>query len=146
MNGYQRVEIIGNCGRDPEVKYGASGDAICSISVGCSEKWKNKAGEQQERTEWFNVTAFGKLGEIIGKYVRKGDPIFLSGTLRTEEYTDKEGVKKRSVKLIANEMRLLGGNRGSMPAQREEPKKEETRRQPPKEQAPPDDFDEDIPF
>lgn len=145
MNGYQRVEIIGNVGRDPEMKYGGSGDAICSVPVAVAEKWKDRAGEKRERTEWFNVTAFGKLAEIIGQYVKKGNPIFVAGAQRTEEYTDKEGVKRRATKLIASEMRLLGGRDGGQ-SQQEAPRQQAKAPEKPKD-APPPDYDfEDVPF
>jgi single-strand DNA-binding protein len=112
MNGYVHVSLIGNVGADPEVRYTGDGKAVASLRVAVNESWRDKnTGEKRERVEWVSVTAFGKLAEIIGEYVRKGSPIFITGKLRTEEYTDKEGVKRWSTKVMADEMRLLGGDR-----------------------------------
>ncbi|HJR14204.1 MAG TPA: single-stranded DNA-binding protein [Rhodanobacteraceae bacterium] len=116
MRGINKVIIVGNVGKDPEMRYSASGTAFCTISVATSEQWKDKqTGEKQERCEWHRVKFFGKLAEIAGEYLKKGSQVYVEGALRTDKYTDKEGVERYSTDIIANEMQMLGG-------QREEPR------------------------
>ena len=110
--GINKVILVGNLGNDPEVRYSQSGSAITTISVATSESWKDKNGEQQERTEWHRVKFFGRLAEIAGEYLKKGRQVYIEGSLRTEKYTDKSGVEKYSTDIIANEMQMLGGAGG----------------------------------
>ena len=107
--GINKVILVGNLGNDPEVRYSQSGSTITSISVATSESWKDKNGEMQERTEWHRVKFFGRLAEIAGEYLKKGRQVYIEGSLRTEKYTDKNGVEKYSTDIIANEMQMLGG-------------------------------------
>jgi len=101
---------IGRLGKDPEIRYTQSGSAVASLSIACGESWKDKTtGEKKESTEWVNLTAFGKLAEIIGEYLKKGNQIYVSGKLKTEKYTDKSGVEKYSTKVIIDQMQMLGG-------------------------------------
>ena len=100
---------IGNLGRDPESRYTASGEAICNFSIACTETWKDKqTGEMQERTEWHRVKFFGRLAEIAGEYLKKGRQVYVEGSIRTDKYTDKEGIERYATDIIANEMQLLG--------------------------------------
>lgn len=108
--GINKVIIVGNLGNDPDVKYSQSGSAITTVSVATSESWKDKNGEQQERTEWHRVKFFGRLAEIAGEYLKKGRQVYIEGSLRTEKYTDKSGVEKYATDIIASEMQMLGGN------------------------------------
>ena len=110
--GINKVILVGNLGNDPEVRYSQSGAAIATLSVATSESWKDKNGEQQERTEWHRVKFFGKLAEIAGEYLKKGRQVYIEGSLRTEKYTDKAGVEKYSTDIIASEMQMLGGAGG----------------------------------
>ena len=110
--GINKVILVGNLGNDPETRYSQSGSAITTISVATSESWKDKNGEQQERTEWHRVKAFGRLAEIMGEYLKKGRQVYIEGSLRTEKYTDKNGVEKYATDIIADEMQMLGGNPG----------------------------------
>lgn len=110
--GVNKVILVGNLGNDPEVRYSQSGSAITTISVATSESWKDKNGEQQERTEWHRVKFFGRLAEIAGEYLKKGRQVYIEGSLRTEKYTDKSGVEKYSTDIIANEMQMLGSGMG----------------------------------
>ena len=110
--GINKVILVGNLGNDPEVRYSQSGSAITTISVATSESWKDKNGEQQERTEWHRVKFFGRLAEIAGEYLKKGRQVYIEGSLRTEKYTDKSGVEKYSTDIIANEMQMLGSGMG----------------------------------
>ncbi|MBW8368063.1 MAG: single-stranded DNA-binding protein [Arenimonas sp.] len=107
--GINKVILVGNLGNDPEVRYAQSGSAITTISVATSESWKDKDGNQQERTEWHRVKAFGRLAEIMGEYLKKGRQVYIEGSLRTEKYTDKNGVEKYATDIIADEMQMLGG-------------------------------------
>lgn len=110
--GINKVILVGNLGQDPETRYSQSGSAITTISVATSESWKDKNGEMQERTEWHRVKFFGRLAEIAGEYLKKGRQVYIEGSLRTEKYTDKQGVEKYATDIIANEMQMLGGNPG----------------------------------
>lgn len=108
--GVNKVILVGNLGADPEVKYTAGGMAIGTLSVATSESWKDKqSGEMQERTEWHRVKLFGRLAEIAGEYLKKGRQVYIEGSIRTEKYTDKEGVQRYSTDIIGNEMQMLGG-------------------------------------
>ena len=112
--GINKVIIVGNVGKDPETRYTTSGAAITTLSVATSEQWKDKqTGENQDRTEWHRVKFFGRLAEIAGEYLRKGSQVYIEGSLRTDKYTDKEGVERYSTDIIANEMQMLGGRPGS---------------------------------
>ena len=111
--GVNKVILVGNLGADPEVKYTAGGSAVCTLSVATSESWKDKqTGEQQERTEWHRVKMFGRLAEIAGEYLKKGRQVYIEGSIRTDKYTDKEGIQRYSTDIIGNEMQMLGGNEG----------------------------------
>lgn len=108
--GVNKVILVGNLGADPEVKYSAGGTAIGTLSVATSESWKDKqTGEMQERTEWHRVKLFGRLAEISGEYLKKGRQVYIEGSIRTDKYTDKEGVQRYSTDIIASEMQMLGG-------------------------------------
>lgn len=110
--GINKVILIGNLGADPETRYTPSGTAITTIRLATSESWKDKqTGETQERTEWHRVEFFGRLAEIAGEYLRKGRQVYIEGRLRTDEY-EKDGVKRWSTKIIADEMQMLGGREG----------------------------------
>ena len=108
--GVNKVILVGNLGADPETRYTASGSAICTIRIATSESWKDKqTGEQQERTEWHRIKFFGRLAEIAGEYLKKGRQVYVEGSLRTDKYTDKEGIERYTTDIIANEMQMLGG-------------------------------------
>lgn len=108
--GVNRCIIVGNLGADPETRYTTSGTAITSLRVATSEQWTDKqSGERQERTEWHRVKMFGRLAEIAGEYLTKGRQVYIEGSLRTEKYTDKEGVERYSTDIVASEMQMLGG-------------------------------------
>ncbi len=108
--GINKVILVGNLGNDPDVKYTQSGAAVTTISVATSESWKDKqTGQMQDRTEWHRVKFFGKLAEIAGEYLRKGSQVYVEGSLRTDKYTDKNGIERYTTDIIANEMQMLGG-------------------------------------
>ncbi|HRG14788.1 MAG TPA: single-stranded DNA-binding protein [Pseudomonadota bacterium] len=111
--GVNKVILVGNLGADPETRYTQGGGAITSIRIATSESWTDKqSGEKQERTEWHRIKFFGKLAEIAGEYLRKGSQVYVEGSLRTDKYTDKDGIERFSTDIIANEMQMLGGKPG----------------------------------
>ncbi len=113
MASVNKVIIIGNLGRDPELRYNPSGTAFCTISLATTRSWKNReSGEKQEETEWHRVVFNDKLAEIVGQYCKKGRPLYVEGRLRTRKWTDKEGKEVYTTEIIANEMQLLGGRDG----------------------------------
>ena len=111
MKGINKAIIVGTLGRDPEVRYAASGSAVCNLSVATSESWKDKnTGEKIEQTEWHRVVIYGKLAEIAGEYLRKGSKVYLEGSLTTRKWQDKEtGQDRYSTEIRASEMQMLDG-------------------------------------
>jgi single-strand DNA-binding protein len=158
--GINKVILVGNLGADPETRYTANGGAITTAKVATSESWKDKqTGQQQERTEWHRVKFFGRLGEIAGEYLRKGQQVYIEGSIRTDKYTDKEGIERYATDIIASEMQMLGGrgdgggargggSGGDTGERGERAPRGGGERPAPSRQAPPaDDFnDDDIPF
>jgi len=113
MRGVNKAIIVGNLGADPEVRTTQSGITVTSIKVATSEAWTDKqTGQKQERTEWHRIKFFGKLADIAGEYLKKGKQVYVEGSIRTEKYTDKEGVERYVTDIIANEMQMLGGADG----------------------------------
>ena len=160
--GINKVILIGNLGNDPDQKFTQSGMAVTRISLATTSVRKDRDGNSQERTEWHRVVFFGKLGEIAGEYLRKGSQVYVEGSLRTDKYTDKNGIERYTTDIIANEMQMLGGRGeggaggGGMGGERaprqQAPQRQDyaPRRQPAASAPPPpaaDDFvDDDIPF
>lgn len=112
MASVNKVFLIGNLGRDPEVRYLPSGDAVANISIATTETWKDKNGEKQEQTEWHRVAMFSKLAEIAGEYLKKGSQVYIEGRLQTRKWTDKEGQERSTTEIRADVMRMLGGRSG----------------------------------
>lgn len=123
QRGVNKVIIVGNIGKDPDIKFLPSGDQVASFSVATSEVWKDKqSGEQKEQVEWTNCVAFGALAKIIGEYLHKGSKVYLEGKLRTESY-EKDGEKRYITKVRVSELQMLGGAReGDEPQQKRESK------------------------
>lgn len=107
-NDLNQCQFIGRLGSDPESRFMPNGKAVTSFSIAVGSQWKDKSGEKQESTEWVNVTAFDKLGEICGEWLKKGSQVFISGKMKTDKY-EKDGVTKYSTKIIAQDMQMLGG-------------------------------------
>ena len=156
MASVNKVILIGNLGRDPEVRYAPSGAAICNVTIATSRQWKDKtSGERQEETEWHRISLFDRLAEIAGEYLKKGRPVYVEGRLKTRKWTDKDGVEKYTTEIVAAEMQLLGNREGmggggeeaeqrpraSAPAARPAPSKPAA-----KSSTGFDDMDDDIPF
>ena len=113
MASVNKVILIGNLGRDPEVRYAPSGSAICNATVATSRQWKDKtSGERQEETEWHRVVFYDRLAEIAGEYLKKGRPVYVEGRLKTRKWTDKEGVERYTTEIVADQMQLLGSREG----------------------------------
>ena len=107
-NGLNKAILIGNLGRDPEVRYTPSGLAVANFNIATSETWTNKEGEKETRTEWHRIVAFGKLGEICGEYLAKGKQIYIEGRIQTRDWEDKDGVKRYTTEIVASQMIMLG--------------------------------------
>lgn len=165
--GVNKVILVGTLGRDPETKYMPSGGAVTNISLATSDQWKDKnTGERQERTEWHRVVFFNKLAEISGQYLRKGQQVYVEGRLQTRKWQTQDGQDRYSTEIIADQMQMLGGGRGSnendsgdnfnaAPATQNKPSQSQnqssnTRSAPSQPPAAADqgfeDFDDDIPF
>lgn len=163
MASVNKVILVGNCGRDPEIRYLPSGQAVANVSLATSSKRKDKnTGETVEDTQWHRITFYDRLAEIAGEYVKKGRPIYVEGRLKYGKYTDKDGIEKNTVDIIATEMQLLGGREGMGGPSGDDEGGGGARRSPPAAQrtgapaaqrpaaAKPstgfDDMDDDIPF
>ncbi len=161
MASVNKVILIGNLGRDPEVRYATSGSAICNVTIATSRQWKDKtSGERQEETEWHRVVFYDRLAEIAGEYLKKGRPVYVEGRLKTRKWTDKDGVEKYTTEIVAAEMQLLGGRDGggggamgggdesAAQAPRSAPPARSTPAAKPAPKSPTgfDDMDDDIPF
>ncbi len=112
MASVNKVILIGNLGRDPEVRYLPDGGAVTNISIATTDTWKDKAGEKQEKTEWHRVVFFSKLAEIAGEYLKKGSQVYVEGRLQTRKWQDKDGQDKYSTEVVADRMQMLGSRSG----------------------------------
>ena len=159
MASVNKVILVGNLGRDPEIRYLPSGDPVANVTIATSSKYKSKTGEMVEETEWHRVTFFGKLAEIVGQYLKKGRSVYVEGRIKTRKYTDKDGVEKYATDIIANEMQMLGSREGmgepsgddegggySRPAAPARPAPAARPAAPAKPSSGFDDMDDDIPF
>ena len=111
--GINKAIIVGNCGRDPEIRHTAGGTAVVNLTVATSEQWRDKqTGEKKENTEWHSVVLFGKLGEIAGEYLKKGRTVYIEGRLQTRKWQDKDGNDRYTTEIVASDMQMLGGGEG----------------------------------
>ena len=135
--------LVGNLGKDPELRYTPSGTAVCTFSLATTDRFKNKQGEQQERTEWHNIVVWAGLAEICGKYLTKGKQIYIEGRIQNRSYDDRDGNKRYITEIVANEMQMLGraGDQGGgdRPSSRDDDPSQGS-------QEPPFNPDDDIPF
>ncbi len=151
--GVNKVILIGNLGKDPEVKYLPSGSAVCNVTLATSESWKDKeSGEKKDRTEWHNVVFFGKLAEIAGEYLKKGSQVYVEGSLRTRKWQDKEGKDRYTTEIVVSDMQMLGGRGGGGATASYDDEPAGARPAPARAKARPamdagsDSLDDDIPF
>ena len=107
--GLNKVQIIGNLGRDPELRFTQDGTPVANFTVAVNESWRSRGGEQRERTEWFRVVAWSNLAEIANQYLRRGRQVFIEGRLQTREWQDREGNDRTSTELVVRDMIMLGG-------------------------------------
>lgn len=117
--GVNKVILVGNLGRDPEVRYSPNGQAVANVTIATSDSWKDKtSGEKQERTEWHRIVFFGRLAEIAGEYLKKGAQIYVEGRLQTRKWQDKDGHDRYTTEIVASEMQMLGSRGGAgMPSE-----------------------------
>jgi len=108
MASINKVILIGNLGQDPELKYMPSGDAVCNFTIATTEVFKDREGNQQEKTEWHRIVAFRKLAEICGEYLKKGKQVYIEGKIQTRSWEDKDGVKRFTTEVVADTMKMLG--------------------------------------
>jgi single-strand DNA-binding protein len=113
MASVNKVIIVGNLGRDPEVRYTPNGSAVCNVSVATTRSWKNKeSGDKSEETEWHRVVFYDRLAEIAGEYLKKGRSVYVEGRLKTRKWQDKDGVEKYTTEIVATDMQMLGSREG----------------------------------
>ena len=113
MASINKVIIVGNLGKDPEMRSFPNGDQIANVSIATTDKWKDKtSGEMKEATEWHRINFNGRLAEIVGQYLKKGSQVYVEGSLRTRKWTDKDGVEKFTTEIRADQMQMLGGRQG----------------------------------
>jgi len=156
--GINKVILIGNLGKDPEVRYMPSGGAVANLTVATSESWKDKkTGENQDRTEWHRVVMFNRLGEIAGEYLKKGSKVYIEGKLQTRKWQNKDGQDQYTTEIVANEMQMLdsrgggsdfgGGSQGQGGGYQQKPQSSVPQQSAPQQNNSGfDDFDDDIPF
>ena len=114
MASLNKVILIGNLGRDPEVRYMPNGEAVVNFSIATSESWNDRqSGQRVERTEWHNITMYRRLAEIAGQYLKKGSQVYIEGRIQSRKYTDKDGIERTAYDIIGNEMKMLGSRNAS---------------------------------
>ena len=113
MASVNKVILVGNLGKDPEMRYLPSGDAVANFSIATTEKFKDKSGSMQEHTEWHRISFFGRQAEIAGEYLKKGSPVYVEGSIRTNKWKDKEGQDRYTTEIRGDRMQLLGSRGGS---------------------------------
>ena len=145
--GVNKVILIGNLGKDPEVRYMPNGNAVANITLATSESWKDKtSGEQQEKTEWHRVVMFRRLGEIAGEYLKKGSKVYIEGKLQTRKWQDNSGNDRYTTEIVADQMQMLDSRGGSSASFSGESKSAPAMAPAPAAAAAGGDFDDDIPF
>ena len=140
MASVNKVILVGNLGRDPEMRYLPSGEAVANLAIATTDKYKDKSGQTVETTEWHKVSFFSKTAEVCGEYLKKGSQVYVEGSIKTRKYTDKEGVEKYSTEIRGDRMQMLGGKQDN-----QKPAQHTASRAAMNAQAP-DGFDETIPF
>ena len=138
MRGVNKVILIGNLGRDPEVRYTQGGSAVATLNIATSDSWTDQSGQKQERTDWHRVVIWRRLAEIAKEYLSKGSRVYIEGRIQTRSWDDREGNKRYTTEIVANQMLMLGGRGGGDETSQEEPPA------PPEE--PFEASNEDVPF
>ncbi len=158
MASVNKVILVGNLGRDPDMRYLPSGEAVANLAIATTDKYKDKSGQMVEQTEWHRVSFFGRTAEVCGQYLKKGGQVYVEGSIRTRKYTDKEGIEKYATEIRGDRMQMLGGKSGGGMAnmddggydQSPQPQRSQPSKAPAPAQRPAssgfDDMDDDIPF
>jgi single-strand DNA-binding protein len=155
MASVNKAILVGNLGKDPEVRYMTNGEAVASATLATTDKWKDKQGQPQEKTEWHNLSFFGRLAEIAGEYLRKGSQIYVEGRIATDKWQDKEGKDRYTTKIVVQQMQMLGSKpsgAGSFEIVENKPAASSSGSSAAPAKAAPaakggfDNFDDDIPF
>ena len=164
MASVNKVILVGNLGRDPDMRYLPSGEAVANLAIATTDKYKDKSGQMVEATEWHRVSFFGRTAEVCGQYLKKGSQVYVEGSIRTRKYTDKEGIEKYATEIRGDRMQMLGSRSGggmadmddggydqSVPQQRSQPRSNQPAGKAPAAAQRPassgfDDMDDDIPF
>lgn len=142
-----KVILIGNLGRDPEVRYMPNGEAVCNFSIATSESWKDGGGQRQERTEWHNITMYRRLAEVAGQYLHKGSKVYIEGRIQSRKYNGKDGIERTAYEIIASEMKMLDTRSDGVQHEQQGSTPPPPQSKQPQQQATPqDDVDDDIPF
>lgn len=144
MASLNKAILIGNLGKDPEVRFMPNGDAVCNFSIATTESYKDKNGDKQDKTEWHNVTIYRKLAEIAGQYLKKGSQVYLEGKIQTRKWQDKEGNDRYTTEIVCDEMKMLGGKQESQ--QQQQAPRQSAPAQTRKAPSPVDEFEDDIPW
>ena len=145
--GVNKVILVGNLGKDPEVRYMPNGNAIANITLATTESWKDKqSGEQQDKTEWHRVVMFRRLGEIAGEYLKKGSQVYIEGKLQTRKWQDNAGNDRYTTEIVASDMQMLGGRGGGGSADFSSNTAPAQSAPAPAPASAGGDFDDDIPF
>jgi single-strand DNA-binding protein len=153
MASVNKAILVGNLGKDPEVRYMPNGEAVASVTLATTDKWKDKQGQPQEKTEWHNLSFFGRQAEIAGEYLRKGSPIYVEGRISTDKWQDKDGKDRYTTKIIVQQMQMLGSKSGGgsfevvdKPTSSAPSAAPATSKTVPAKSGGFDNFDDDIPF
>ena len=149
MASANRVILVGNVGRQPEVSHMPNGDAVAKFSIATTDTWKDKGGERHEKTEWHSIIIFRRLGEVAGEYLKKGSMVYLEGRLQTRKWQDKNGQDRYTTEIVCHEMKMLGGKswgEGSREEYDDSPPPPPARRSPQQSAPRTEDMDDDIPF
>lgn len=145
--GVNKVILVGNLGKDPEIRYMPNGNAVANLTLATTESWKDKqTGDQQEKTEWHRIVMFRRLAEIAGEYLKKGSQVYIEGKLQTRKWQDNSGNDRYTTEIVANEMQMLGGRGGGSAGFSGDSAPAPAAKAPAAAAAGPADFDDDIPF
>ncbi len=120
MASVNKAILIGNLGRDPEIRYTPSGQAVASFTIATTDKWRDKEGQLQERTDWHNIVCWGKQAELANQYLKKGRPVYIEGRIQNRSYDDKEGNKRYISEVVVQRLQFLGGRPGESTGQQQE--------------------------
>lgn len=151
MASVNKAILVGNLGRDPELRYLPNGDAVANFSIATTEAWKDKDGNKQEATEWHRISFFGRLAEVCGQYLKKGSAVYIEGSIRTRKWKDKEGQDRYTTEIKGERMQMLGGKGGTDAGTHDARPSDQQRGDATPAEKPAgsgsfDDFEDDIPF